>query len=69
MFIGVRKVVAAGRSRPALGRKRAAMQSQRVTDIVQTDRVSQLRKEHADQVTPYAEGSRHRIYAGLARKF
>jgi hypothetical protein len=45
------------------------VQPQRVTDVVQTDGVSQLRKEHTDYVTPRSEGSRHGIHAGLARKF
>jgi hypothetical protein len=35
-LIGMGKIVAAG-SRSAQGRKRAAVQSQRVTDVVQTD--------------------------------
>src|ERR1700741_5274924 len=69
MFIGVGKIVAAGRGCSAQGRKRAAVQSQCVTDVVQTDGVSQLRKEHTHYVTPRTEGSRHGIHAGLARKF
>ena len=68
-LIGVGKIVAAGRSRPAQARKRPAVQPQRVTDVVQTDGVGQLPKEHADHVTPCTEGSRHKIHAGLARKF
>jgi hypothetical protein len=44
------------------------VKSQRVTDVVQTDGVSQLREQHADHVTPCTEGSRHEIPAGLARK-
>src|SRR4029077_1690167 len=68
-LIGVGKIVAAGRSRSAQGRKRAAVQSQRVTDVVQTDGMSQLPKEHTHYVTPHTEGSRHGIHAGLARKF
>src|SRR5258708_4420829 len=68
-LIGVGKIVAAGRSRSAQGRKRAAVQSQRVTDVVQTNGMSQLRKEHTHYVTPHTEGSRHGIHAGLARKF
>jgi ribosomal protein S25 len=62
------KIVATRSSGSAQGRKRAAVQSQRVTNVVQTDGMSQLRKEHADYVTPYTEGSRHGIHAGLARK-
>ena len=31
--------------------------------------MGQLRKEHADHVTPGTEGSRLGIHAGLARKF
>jgi hypothetical protein len=69
MFIGMGKIVTARRSRPAQGRKRTAVQPQRVTDIVQTDGVSQLRKEHTYYVTPCTEGSRHGIHACLARKF
>jgi hypothetical protein len=44
------------------------VQPQRVTDVVQTDGVGQLRKEHADHVTPGTKGSRHGIHAGLPRK-
>ena len=31
--------------------------------------MGQLREEHAHYVTPWTKGSRHRVYAGLARKF
>ena len=68
-LIGVGKIIATRRSRPTHGRKRAAVQPQRVTDVVQTNGVSQLRKEHTYYVTPRTEGSRHGIHAGLARKF
>ena len=68
-LIGVGKIVAARRARPAQSRKRPAVQPQRVADVVQTDGVSQLRKQHTHYVTPRAEGSRHGIHAGLARKF
>ena len=68
-LIGVRKIVAARSSRPAQGRKRAAVKPQCVTDIVKADGVSQLREEHADHMTPCTEGSRHGIYTCLARKF
>jgi len=63
------KVVAARSSGSAQGRKRAAVQSQRVTDVVQADGVRQLPKEHADHMTPCTERSRHGIHTGLARKF
>src|SRR4051794_18201 len=69
LFVGVGKVIAARRGCPAQGRKRPAMQPQRVTDIVEANRMGQLRKEHADHVTPGTEGSRLGIHAGLARKF
>jgi hypothetical protein len=69
VFIGVGKIVAAGRSRSAQARKRAAVHPQCVTDVVQTDGVSQLCKEHTHYVTPRTEGSRHGIHASLARKF
>ena len=69
MLIGVGKIVAAGWSRSAQGRKQAAVEPQRVTDVVQTDGMSQLRKEHTHYVTPRTEGSCHGIHAGLARKF
>src|SRR6516225_12193231 len=68
-LIGVGKIVTAGRSRPAQGRKWTAVQPQRITDVIQTDGVGQLRKEHADHMTPGAKGSRHAIHAGLPRKF
>jgi hypothetical protein len=69
MLIGVGKVIAARRGCPAQGRKRPAVQPQRVTDIVEANRMGQLRKEHADHVTPGTEGSRLGIHAGLAREF
>jgi hypothetical protein len=69
MLIGMGKIVAAGRSCPAQAGKRPAVHPQCVTDVVQTDGVSQLRKEHTHYVTPRTEGSRHGIHAGLARKF
>src|SRR6516164_8745474 len=68
-LIGMGKVVATRSSGSAQGRKRAAVQSQRVTDVVQADGVSQLRKEHADHVTPCTEGTCHGIHTRLARKF
>jgi hypothetical protein len=68
-LIGVGKIVATRSTRPAQGRKRPAVKPQRITDVVQTDGMSQLRKEHTDYVTPRTEGSRHGIHAGLARKF
>src|SRR5947209_20408803 len=58
MFIGVGKGVATRRGCPAQGRKRPAVQPQRVTDIVEANRMGQLRKEHADHVTPGTKGSR-----------
>jgi hypothetical protein len=69
MFIGVGEVVAARRGGPAQGRKRPAVQPQGVTDVIKANRMGQLRKEHADHVTPGTEGSRLGIHAGLARKF
>jgi hypothetical protein len=68
-LIGMGKIVATRSSRPAQGRKRAAVQSQRVADIIEADGVSQLREEHADHVTPCTEGSGHGLHAGLPRKF
>ena len=68
-LIGVRKIVAARSSRPAQGRKRAAVKPQPVTDIVKADGMGQLCKEHAHNVTPWTEGSRHGSHAGLACKF
>src|SRR6516165_6520643 len=68
-LIGMGKVVATRSSGSAQGRKRAAMQSQRVTDVIQADSVSQLRKQHADHVAPCTERSRHGIHTDLARKF
>src|SRR5208283_1165603 len=68
-LIGVGKIIAARRSRPAQARKRPAVEPQRVTDVVKTDGVGQLPKEHADHVTPGTEGSRHKIHAGFPRKF
>src|SRR6516165_3052333 len=69
MLVGMGKVVATRSSGSAQGRKRAAVQSQRVTDVVEADGVSQLCKEHADHMTPRTERSRHGIHTGLARKF
>jgi pyruvate dehydrogenase complex dehydrogenase (E1) component len=63
------KIVATRSSGSAQGRKRAAVQSQRVTNVVQTDGVSQLRKKHADHMTPCTERARHGIHTDLARKF
>jgi hypothetical protein len=69
MFIGVGKVIAARRGCPAQGRKRPAVQSQGVADVIEAKRMGQLGKQHADHMTPGAEGSRHAIHAGLARQF
>src|SRR5689334_683012 len=69
VFIGVGKVVAARRGCPAQSRKRPTVQPQGITDIVEADGVGQLRKEHADHVTPRTEGSRTGIHPGLARQF
>src|SRR5689334_14307158 len=69
VFIGVGKVVAAGRPCPAQSRKRPTVQPQGITDIIEADGVGQLRKEHADHVTPRTEGSRPGIHPGLARQF
>ena len=69
LFIGVGKGVAAGRGGPAQGRKRPTVKPQRVTDIVKTNGVGQLRKGHADHVTPGAEGARLGIHPSLSRKF
>jgi hypothetical protein len=69
MFIGVGKGVATRRGCPAQGRKRPAVQAQGVTDIIEADGVGQLRKEHADHVTPGTEGSCLGIHPRLACKF
>ena len=69
MFIGVGKVVAARRGCPAQSRKRPAAQPQGVTDIIEANGMGQLGKEHADHMTPRAEGSRQGIHPGRARKF
>jgi hypothetical protein len=69
LFVGVGKVIAARRGCPAQGRKRPAVQSQGVADVIEAKRMGQLCKQHADHMTPGAEGSRHAIHAGLARKF
>src|SRR5215475_13130703 len=68
-LIGMGKVVATRSSGSAQGRKRAAVQSQRVTDVIKADGVRQLRKEHADHVTPCTEGTCHGLHTRLARKF
>ena len=54
---------------PRASWKAAAVHPQCVTDVVQTDGVNQLPKEHTHYVTPRTEGARHGIHAGLARKF
>src|SRR6516164_7034396 len=68
-LIGMGKVVATRSSSSAQSRKRTAVQSQRVTDVVKADSVGQLREKHADDMTPCAEGSRHGIHPGLACEF
>jgi UDP-2,3-diacylglucosamine pyrophosphatase LpxH len=57
-LIGMRKIVTVRSRRPTQSRKWIAVQSQRVTDVVQTDSVGQLCKDHAHHMTPRAEGSR-----------
>jgi hypothetical protein len=69
LFIGVGKGVAARRGGPAQGRKRPPVKPQGITDIVKTNGMGQLGKQHADHVTPGTEGSRPGIHPSLARKF
>src|SRR5262245_27890300 len=68
-LISMGKVVATRSSGSAQGRKRAAVQSQGVTDVIKADGVRRLRKEHADHMTPCTERARHGIHTGLACKF
>ena len=69
MLIGVREGIAAGRGGPPQGRKRPTVEPQGITDIVKTNGVGQLRKEHADHVTPGTEGAGLGIHPSLSRKF
>ena len=68
-LIGVGKIVTTRSRRPAQGRKRPAVQSERVAHIIKADGMGQLCKEHAHNVTPCTEGSRHGIHTGFSRKF
>ena len=51
-FVGMREVVAAGRSGPSETGQRPRMQLQRIADVIETDAVGQLRIAQGNHVTP-----------------
>lgn len=57
VLVGVGEIVAGGRGGPAQGRERPGVQPQRVTDIVESEGVGQLRVEQRDDVAPRREGA------------
>ena len=67
-LIGVGKIIAAGRRRPAHRRERRGVQPQTVGDIVETERVRELRKEQRRAVAPRAESAAERRCTRLPRQ-
>ena len=68
-FIGVGQVVAAGRSRPSQARQRTRMQAQRITQVIESDAVGQLRIQQGKDVAPGAEGPDFLFDPSLSRQF
>ena len=66
MLVGMRKIVAAGRRRPTQRRERPRMQTQRVTDVVETQGVGQLRKEQSHDMAPGTKGAGFFIHPGFS---
>ncbi len=64
--IGGGQSVATGRSRAANGGDRTRVQTQRVTNIIETDGVSELCKKQTDHMTPRGEAAGQQIHAGLS---
>jgi hypothetical protein len=56
-FVCVGKVVAGGRARAPDAGERARIQVQSITDVVESDAMSQLRVTQTDNMTPWAKGS------------
>ena len=66
MFVGMGQVVAGGRRGAAQRRKRAGVQAQRVTNIIEPDGVRQLRVEQRDDMAPRTEGAGLLVHPGRA---
>jgi len=65
----VRESVASRRGRAAkCRRERAAMKPQRVTHVIEADRVSQLRVEHRDHMAPRRKCPAGFVHPGLSRQ-
>ena len=63
------KPVAARRGRSPDGRKWSAMESQRVANVIETNRVSQLRVQQGHGVTPRRECPAYLVHSRLSRQF
>ena len=64
-FVGVGKIVAAGRGGPPQTGQRTRMQAQRITHIIEPDAVSQLRVEKANYMAPRTEGADLLFYSSF----
>src|SRR5689334_5951779 len=64
-FVGVRKIVATGRSRSSQAGEQSRMQPQGITHIVESNTVGQLRKDQRHHMTPSTIGPNFVFYSGF----
>jgi hypothetical protein len=69
VLVGMGKRIAARCNRPAYRSKLSGMMTQAIANIVQSNRVSQLGKQKADDMTPRREGARLFVHPVLTGKF
>ena len=69
VLVGVRERIAAWSDRATYRSKFGSVVSKAVADIVQSDRVRQLRKQETDHMAPWSEGAGLFVHAMLAGKF
>jgi len=67
-LVGVREIIAAGRSGRPQRHKQTTVQSQPVADVVEANGMGKLRINQADQMAPRTEGARFLVHAGLPRQ-
>ena len=66
-FVGVREIVARGRRGSPDARQRSRMQSERITDVVESNAMDELRVEQRDGMAPRTKGSGLLRHLGITR--
>ena len=67
--VGMRQGVGTGTSSPSNRRKRAAKKFERIANVVEAQRMSQLRIEHCHYMAPGREGARLLVHTSLLGHF